>query len=313
MNIRTKKPANNKYFIRTANGGYNAAIQGKPTDKSANVLSNCVGYANGRFNEIIGAGKCKYQLTCNAENFIERAKALGLTWQKKPCKGGIMVWMKGKSLSGSDGAGHVAICEKDESEMGAGKIYTSESAYGGTAFYNATRSNANGRWGMGSAYTFRGCIINPAVKPTQKTETKATKTSIKEAQRNMNNFVGCKIKIDGVIGSETKKAFVKTIQTALNKNYNSKLKVDGLMGSKTLNALGSHYARLNEKHYLVTAAEIGLMLLGFYKGLIEVPGKFGKGMKEATVSFQKENGLTADGVCGKNTFKMMLKKLGVIK
>lgn len=161
MKMRTTKPANNRYYIRQADGGYNGAIQGKPTDSTANVLSNCVGYANGRFNEIIGEGKCKYQLTCNAENFIERAKELGLKVSKVPVVGGIMVWKKGATLSNSDGAGHVAIVEK---LIDDNTIYTSESAWGGKAFYNATRSNSNGRWGIGSAYSFRGCIINPAVK-----------------------------------------------------------------------------------------------------------------------------------------------------
>ena len=161
MTIRTTKPSNNRYYIRLADGGYNGAIQGKPTDKTANVLSNCVGYANGRFNEIIGEGKCKYQLTCNAENFIERAKELGLKVSKVPVVGGIMVWQKGSTLSNKDGAGHVAIVEKI---IDSNTIYTSESAWGGKAFYNSTRSNSNGRWGIGSAYSFRGCIINPAVK-----------------------------------------------------------------------------------------------------------------------------------------------------
>lgn len=161
MKMRTTKPSNNRYYIRQADGGYNGAIQGKPTDSTANVLSNCVGYANGRFNEIIGEGKCKYQLTCNAENFIERAKELGLKVSDKPVQGGIMVWQKGSTLSNKDGAGHVAIVEK---VIDSNTIYTSESAWGGSAFYNSTRSNSNGRWGIGSAYKFRGCIINPAVK-----------------------------------------------------------------------------------------------------------------------------------------------------
>jgi surface antigen len=167
MKMRTTKPSNNKYYIRLADGGYNGAIQGKPTDKTANVLSNCVGYANGRFNEIIDAGKCKYQLTCNAENFIERAKELGLKVSKTPVLGGIMVWQKGNTLSNKDGAGHVAVVEKIIDDN---TIYTSESAWGGKAFYNCTRNNSNGRWGIGSAYKFRGCIINPAVKETAKTD-----------------------------------------------------------------------------------------------------------------------------------------------
>ena len=117
------------------------------------------GYANGRFAEIIGKGKVEFQLVCNAENFIEKAKNYGLQVVNYPTLGGIMVWQKG-SLSSGDGAGHVAIVERIDS---ANQIYTSESSYGGSAFYNATRTNNNGRWGMGSAYAFRGCIVNPAI------------------------------------------------------------------------------------------------------------------------------------------------------
>lgn len=159
--MRTSKPVNNKYYIRTVNGGYNGAIAGRPIDANANVLSNCVGYANGRFNEIIAAGKCKYQLVSNAENFIEHAKEYGLKISDKPVLGGIMVWQKGATLDDSDGAGHVAVVEL---VIDPNTIVTSESAYGGTAFFNSTRTNDNGRWGQGSAYIFRGCIVNPAIK-----------------------------------------------------------------------------------------------------------------------------------------------------
>lgn len=164
--MRQTKPKNNKYFMRIADGGYNAAIKGNPTDSTATVLSNCVGYANGRFNEIGGYGKCKYQIHCNAENFIERAKELGLIISNKPTLGGIMVWQYG-TLSGLDGCGHVEIVEKI---IDVSTIYTSASNYGAEAFYNATRSNANGRWGMSSGFKFRGCIVNPAVKEEPKKE-----------------------------------------------------------------------------------------------------------------------------------------------
>lgn len=163
--IRTTKPKNNKYFIVTEHGGYNYAILGKPTDPNADVLSNCVGYANGRFGEIMaelsGRRGIRYQLSCNAENFIERAKLYGLKISDKPTLGGILVWQKGASLSGNDGAGHVAIVEKIIDDN---TIYTSESNYGGTAFLNVTRRNSNGRWGLSSSYRFRGCIVNPEVK-----------------------------------------------------------------------------------------------------------------------------------------------------
>lgn len=162
MKMRTTKPeSGNKFYITTSNGGYSKCIKGKPTDKVCNVLSNCVGYACGRFNEIIGSMRYPY-LNCNAENFIERAiNTYGLEIGQTPKAGAIMVWQKGSTLSGNDGAGHVAIVEK---VIDANTVYTSESSYGGSAFWNSTRKNTNGRWGIGSGYTFRGFIYNPSVK-----------------------------------------------------------------------------------------------------------------------------------------------------
>lgn len=172
--IRTTKPeAGNKNYIKTTTGGWNTCVIGSPTDKDCNVLSNCVGYASGRFNEIYNeitghTGSHKWNiLNCNAENFIERAVQLGLEISSVPTLGGIMVWQKG-TLNWEDGAGHVGVVEKIIDDN---TVYLSESAWGGSAFYNATRSNSNGRWGMGSAYKFRACIINPAVKTVKVTST----------------------------------------------------------------------------------------------------------------------------------------------
>lgn len=183
MNVRTTKPTSgNKFFITKSKGGYSTCIQGSPTDSQCNVLSNCVGYACGRFNEIIGAMKYP-SLNCNAENFIERAKnTYGLEISSVPTLGGIMVWQKG-TLSGNDGAGHVAVVEKI---IDSNTIYTSESGYGGSAFWNSTRRNTNGRWGLGSAYTFRGCIVNPVIgKVVAPTPTPSAKKSVDEVAKEV--------------------------------------------------------------------------------------------------------------------------------
>ena len=78
MKQRTSTPKNNKYYITRGSGGLNGAIEGKPTQKGANVLDNCVGFCNGRFAEsqndpdLKGIYKAfKYQLVCDAEDFIE--------------------------------------------------------------------------------------------------------------------------------------------------------------------------------------------------------------------------------------------------
>lgn len=186
--VRTAKPgAGNKCYIRQATGGWNSCIQGSPTDSQCNVLANCVGYANGRFNEIYneitGNRSNKYNtLNCNAENFIERAKNAGLEVGQTPRTGAIMCWQKGATLSGSDGAGHVAVVERVNSD---GSVYTSESGYGSSAFWNQTRYNSNGRWGIGSGYTFRGFIYNPAVKETQPTPQPTPKKSLDEIAKDV--------------------------------------------------------------------------------------------------------------------------------
>lgn len=129
--------------------------------KLAMYLLTVFGYANGRFAEIQGLNKIKYQLICNAEDFIEAGEELGLEISNIPTLGGIMVWKKGNLGTGKDGVGHVAIVEKI---IDTDTIYTSESGYNSFKFANFIRKNNNGNWGLTWDYSFRGCIINPAIK-----------------------------------------------------------------------------------------------------------------------------------------------------
>ena len=168
MKKRLTQPKNNKYYIRQCTGGLNGAVAGSPTISGADVLCNCVGYANGRFNEIWNDPELKgivkafnVQLVCNAENFIESARRQGLKISPSPIEGGIMVWQKGSTLDGYDGAGHVAVVEEVYED---GSILTSESGWAAWAFKTIRRNNTNGRWGQNEYYKFRGCIINPSIK-----------------------------------------------------------------------------------------------------------------------------------------------------
>lgn len=166
INIRTTKPgAGNNYYITESSGGWSGCIEGSPVDSDCNVLANCVGYAVGRFNEIGNYGYCKYyKYGPNAGNFIDYIESSNpnvtpkLTYGQEPKQGAIMVWKK------TNGAGHVAIVEKVNSST---EVFTSESAYGGDAFYNSTRSKGGGNWGSGSEYSFQGFIYNPAVTGSQ--------------------------------------------------------------------------------------------------------------------------------------------------
>ena len=160
---RSIKPnSNDKHYIRICKGGLSSCIKGKPTDPECDVLANCVGFANGFFNELLDLGYEKYHFNCNAENFIERAIASGLSVVKEPVVGGVMVWQKGATLSGSDGAGHVAGVYDKISDT---QVKTAESGYGSSAFWTAVRNKVNGNWGAGIGYTYRGCIVPPGFKP----------------------------------------------------------------------------------------------------------------------------------------------------
>lgn len=189
----TRPEAGNKYYITKAAGGYSDAVKGSPTDSACNVLSNCVGYAYGRFNEIIGEGACKHLRPVNAENFIQYKGTLEVGME--PRLGACMVWQKGATLKGSDGAGHVAIVEKIVSST---EIVTSESGWGASKpFWTQTRKKGSGNWGQGSSYKFLGFIYNPAAccqgtvpsAPAAAAKPSATPTTekkAKEAARSLN-------------------------------------------------------------------------------------------------------------------------------
>ena len=191
--MRTTKPEKgNKYYTRKVNGGYSNAIKGSPADSDCDVLANCVGYAYGRFNEIGGYGCCKYLAPVNAENFMQY-KGSCKTGQT-PRLGACMVWQKGATLSGSDGAGHVAIVEK---VISATEVITSESGWGASKpFWTQTRKKgSNGNWGAGSGYKFLGFIYNPAVPEEETTDpaTEYASTGTTADEKTIWNYLMSKI------------------------------------------------------------------------------------------------------------------------
>lgn len=271
MKIRTTQPKNNKYYIRTVSGGYNGAVAGKPTISGANVLCNCVGYANGRFNEIGDYGRCKYQLVCNAENFIESAKRQGLKISSTPVQGGIMVWQKGRTLGGGDGAGHVAVVEEVYSD---GTILTSESGWNAWAFKTVRRSNSNGRWGQASAYKFRGCIINPAVKDAKVVPAP-------------------KLTVDGIGGANTVRATQKFLGTPQ----------DGVISGQN-KSLKKYYPSLKAVEF----GKGGSVCVRYLQKWLGVPqdGVLGKVTIKA---WQYVIGVDDDGIFGENSMKAWQKYL----
>lgn len=279
MKIRTKCPEkNNRYYNNKRHGGLSDAVNGEPMIKGLTVLENCVGWANSRFNEIINDPDLKgivkafrYQLVCNAENFIESAKRQGLKISKTPIQGGIMVWQKGRTLGGGDGAGHVAVVEEVYDD---GTILTSESGYRAWTFKTIRRSNDNGRWGQNSNYKFRGCIVNPSVK-------------------NPKVVPAPKLTVDGVGGANTVRAMQKFFGTPQDGVISGQLK------------------RLNKYYPALTAVEYGrggstcVTKLQKWLGVTQ-DGVIGQ---KTVKAWQKKLGVTADGIFGENSMRAWQKYL----
>lgn len=138
-----------KNYLHYSAGGYNYCIE----IKNDSCLPNCVGYAWGRWREILGY---KHKLsTGNAENFY--LKADGYARGQKPRVGAVICWRKGKAKYAEDGCGHVAIVEKINND---GTIVCSESNYGGSRFNTRTLKASNSYY-LGKNYVFQGFIYLP--------------------------------------------------------------------------------------------------------------------------------------------------------
>lgn len=127
-------------WIKTTHGGYNYCIN----ISNGSVLPNCVGYAWGRWREILGS---YHNLSRGDAGKWYGNTSDGYERGQTPRLGAVACW-------GGTGNGHVAIVEEIH---GDGSITTSDSAYGGRRFYTSNRSYP---YPSGS-YTFQGFIYLP--------------------------------------------------------------------------------------------------------------------------------------------------------
>lgn len=226
----TRPEAGNKFYIRKASGGYSPAIKGNPTDKDCDVLHNCVGYAAGRFHEIANRPQFDLVDAVNAENMYANAQQHGLKTGSTPQLGALIVWQKGATLSGSDGAGHVAVVEQVNAD---GSIITSESGYGAkNPFWTTHREKGGGNWGESSAYKFLGFVYQPQQQKTgtviRKGDTGA-EVELMQARLHALGYMR-KNEIDGDFGKIT-------LGALLAFQFEHDLEVDGICGPKTRAAL----------------------------------------------------------------------------
>ena len=156
-------PANdNKFYILQVNGGYSPCIAGVPLHPHLTALSNCVGYAAGRFHEIDNNTKMNYYVAQNPPPTFRDVKAAGkLETGSEPRVGAAIIW-----CTSPPNGGHIAIVEQITARDSSGKateIVTSESGYECwkmPAVWTTTRQRGSDNWGSGG---FMGFIYHPNV------------------------------------------------------------------------------------------------------------------------------------------------------
>ena len=129
-----------------------------------------------------------------------------------------------------------------------------------------------------------------------------SKGNVARIQSTLNDRYGLNIAVDNICGNETRKALVKGLQTELNKQYHRGLAVDGIFGANTYNAcINVRKGAEGNITYLIQA------MLVCHSFDIDADGIFGPATESAVKEFQSRNGLSVDGIVGKNTFNKLFK------
>lgn len=152
--------------------------------------------------------------------------------------------------------------------------------------------------------------ILPSSKTAALSKYGSTGSEVTQIQKKLKNWGYYTGDVDGVFGTQTQNA-VKLFQ---QKNG---LSVDGIAGLQTLRAMGITTSSSQSSSSTVSSIPIKygsrgndvktiqskLKNWGYYTGAVD--GIFGSGTKSAVSSFQKKNGLTADGIVGSQTLKAL--------
>lgn len=231
MFIQIDKPnKGDPFFNNAAGGGISTAITAAGAADGLNVLPNCVGGAVGAYNKAAcnDLNKPEFRYLShppNAENIMAKAEKEGLPISQKPAVGALIVWQKG-TLSGSDGAGHVAFVISVDAD---GTIHTSESEWKGRVWVNRTYKPP---YSYGNGYKFIGFVLQPGSASSARAIRKGDTGADVELMQTRLAAKGYlrKSEIDGDFGRIT-------LGALLCFQFEHGLDVDGVCGPKTQAAL----------------------------------------------------------------------------
>lgn len=128
--------------------------------------------------------------------------------------------------------------------------------------------------------------------------------SVKDIQKAINKKYGLNIGEDNKFGLETLEAITKALQTELNRQYKAGLKVDGIFGQDTSGKLIT--IKKGDKGNITFLLQALLICRGDSLSPYGADGTFGASTEQKVRSYQKDKGLSVDGIVGVNTWSKLL-------
>lgn len=257
--------------------GHRGVDLGWRTDESQNrVFSNCQGVVYETLDNIPhgsekGGGWGNYVLVQHPNGYFSRYAHL---------QNGIMV-KKGQSVNENTQLGIIGNTGRSTGRHLHFEVQTSSSS--------ADRINP-------TPYLSKAIYSPAPPKPSGN-------TTIKYIQETLNQRYNTGLNVDGYYGPNTKKGLVKGLQHELNVQFKAGLVEDGIFGART--KASCPIVRKGASGNITWLIQSMLYCKGYSTNGID--GIYGDGTFNAVCNFQKNNGLIADGICGKNTFEKLFK------
>lgn len=140
-------------------------------------------------------------------------------------------------------------------------------------------------------------VVNNVVAsaPVQKSSVSTGDSTVKIIQQQLNAVTNAGLTVDGLMGQHTIDK-IKELQTVAG------IDVDGKWGAQSAGVIGEIYS----KPVIRTGSRgVAVRVLQFRLG-IQFDGIFGNQTAGKLLEYQKNNGLTADAICGSQTWSKLL-------